>query len=221
MNGYRLIAVIITALAIVVLPKEFLSTLWEECVQNLAMLNSIIVIAGWGFFTNKLSSINFRNKIVMFIVTNRILSVVSLGVDGMMIYVGSKYGFEAMFFSGQIVFFLICVVVLKLYDLFLNAGLDLLSINDFLELRYQKLGKRQYFKRITQWILRREETIFWLGSIWIEPDIVTLLLKKNGRTKMKDIIFITLPSTMICISFWAVIFGLGLRGFAYFSWFIE
>lgn len=160
-------------------------------------------------------------RIMSFVTVNRILAAISLGVDGIMIYLIKNYGFWFEMVAVNVLFFVVCSLTLLTYDFFSQKGYDLLSMDYFHELRDEPLEKKNFLKRFTQWILRREKTIFWLGSLWLEPDVVTLLLRKGEKTKLKDIVSVTLPSVVLCITFWSVVFYLGLKGYVYFSWFVK
>ena len=75
-----------------------------------------------------------------------------------------------------------------------KTGMDLLSIED---LKASKWGS---------WILKKgERWTFWIGSLhFLEPDIVTLLLRKKRHCDVNDIIKILVPSTLVHTLYWSV-----------------
>jgi hypothetical protein len=75
---------------------------------------------------------------------------------------------------------------------------------------------------MTVWILRRKTTIFLFGSpFFLDPDLVTLLLRKKNYFTWRECLKITLPSVIQCIMVWALIFQLGVWGWKYFQWFVK
>jgi len=139
------------------------------------------------------------------------LDAISYLADFLMIGLIKRYGFwkEASIIIP--LFFAICVWTLVLYDKFLSKGYDLLQI------RYVMRSER----RIIKWTLRGKGRVFWLGSILLDPDIVTLLLRKEEKTTLRSVVMITGPSTLINILVWSVVYYWGLQGYSYFKWFVE
>lgn len=157
-------------------------------------------------------------RITRFFIIIRLLSFVSILVDVLMIYLIQKYGFWLEMILIQILFFVICVSTIAIHDIFLDKGYDLLFMDYFYKLQRKPTEKKNILERFTQWILERKIIIFWIGSIWLEPDITTLLLRKEPKLTWEETLKITLPSNILCITFWSIIFYLSIQGYDYLKW---
>jgi len=157
-------------------------------------------------------------KITRAIIFHRFLNLISISVDILMIYLIKEYGFWFEMTVMLFPFYAICVLTIILYDYFLDRGHDLLFLDYFCNLRDQKIERRRIFTRLTQWILKRRTSIFLLGSFWLEPDITTILLRKDKKGLIRNAVYITLPSTIICVTSWSIIFYYGVKGYEYFKW---
>ena len=72
MNGYKVIAVIFTALVSVFFPDEFFENIRVESIQYFAIWNTVISVAGWGFFSTKFFQlIKNQGKISIFIAVQK------------------------------------------------------------------------------------------------------------------------------------------------------
>lgn len=161
-------------------------------------------------------------KITRFVFTERFVAVVARAIDALMIYLIVKYGVAVEIAIVVPLYFIMCVAVVRVYDFFLTKGYDLLEIEAIRSLGNKKLARRQVFKRFTRWIARRKVTIFWLGSIFLlDPDAVTLFLRKRGASATETALKITLPSVVWAIVFWSVIYKLGIMGVKYFTWAVQ
>lgn len=154
------------------------------------------------------------------VLTERILTVLTRAlVDGPMIYLFVK-GFNI--FEVASIFIVWCfflyLLVIYAYDYCVATGYDLLGLNYLAELKEQKIPNNQRMKRIAQWIVRREFTIFIVGSLfYLDPDVVTILLRKKGERGYKVLFY----SVVYSISVYSVIYWLGVKGVKYFAYFIE
>lgn len=211
------IAAILAALAIIFLPGEIFEYLQGEIVEGLFTASILALLAGWGFISSKASAmLPYMGAILGFIVLNRGLSSISLGIDALMIYVGMNYGLIPMFLVGTIVFFIACIIVVWLYGKLMSNGYDLLLIEEIRGLRKSTdpLGRSD---ALTRWVVSSDKLLFWVGSLWVESDIVTLLLRKRNVISAEETLKITLPSVAWCIGFWSIIFYLGILGYEYFD----
>ena len=135
------------------------------------------------------------------------LSRISLLVDGLMIGIIKRFGIWIEIPVIVFLFFVICVWNIYIYDSFAKKGQSIINPNNF-------QGK------ISSMVLKNRATIFWMGSLWLEPDVVTILLRKKEAV-WKSNLRITFPSVVWCISFWSLIFYLGIKGYAYFQYFVQ
>lgn len=62
-------------------------------------------------------------------------------------------------------------------------------------------------------VYKHDWLMFFIGSLTIEPDVVTLVLAKENTITWRELLFITLPSSVWCIAFYSVSFYFSLRGF--------
>jgi len=129
------------------------------------------------------------------------LSRISLLVDGLMIGMIKRFGIWQELLLIIPLFFVICLWNIRVYDEFLEKGIDLFKEEAI------KTGK------MSKLALKNRKTMFWLGSIVLEPDIVTVFLRK--KVPAKENLLITLLSTIVCISVWSGVFWLGLQGFEF------
>lgn len=220
MKRLRILAAVFAALVIVFLPEEIFSNLWEEIVWLCAIVNTMGAISGWGFITDKIIVLfPHSGAIIGFLVTNRVLSTVSLGVDALMIFVGINYGITIMFFFGSIVFFIACIIVIWFYGILIKSGYDLLFIKEIRELR-ENDSPHGISDRFTKWIISNNKLLFWVGSLWLESDIITLIMRKKSDISVEETLKITLPSVIWCIGFWSIVFYLGILGYEYYDQFV-
>lgn len=131
------------------------------------------------------------------------LSRISLLIDSLMVGLISRFGIYIELLLIIPLFFSICLWNIRIYDKFFEKGIDLFKEEEI------KTGK------ISSVVLRNRKTIFWLGSIILEPDIVTIFLRR--KKAMAENLLLTFFSTVICISAWSVVFWLGLQGFEFFK----
>lgn len=148
------------------------------------------------------------------------VGIVSRLVDGLILWIIIFHGFSLSVAICTLIFFFICVHWLKIYQRFQDEGIDLQKIEYFRDLHLKQ--DKSFGEKITAWILKRKATIFLVGSPFVlDPDLVTLLLRKRGHFTWRECFKITLSSAAQCILVWAIIFQLGVWGFKYFRWFID
>jgi len=148
------------------------------------------------------------------------VGIVSRLVDGLILWIIFFHGFTLSIAICTPIFFFICVHWLKIYQRFQNEGIDLQKISYLHSLH--KKPKKSCGEKTTVWILKRKATIFLFGSaFFLDPDLVTLLLRKKSHFTWRECFKITLPSAGQCILVWAAIYQLGVWGFKYFRWFID
>lgn len=114
--------------------------------------------------------------------------------------------------------FIFYTFIILAYDYFLYKGYDLLGLNYLANLKYEELSKNQIIKTIAYWIIQRKITIFSIGSIFLlDPDVVTILLRKKGQIGLQILFWSVVYSTPI----WILVYWLGVKGYRYFSYFIK
>lgn len=156
-----------------------------------------------------------------FIIAHRVLNMISYAVDALHIYLLIWYGFWTGLVVITILFFIICWTTVLIHDIAISYGYDFLQIDrlrNFAQ-EYRANNKKKSIQKFTRWLLERKYAIFWIGSLWLEPDIVTLLIRRHRKITLESTL-ITLSSTILCVSVWNVIFYLGVQGYNHFKAFI-
>lgn len=161
---------------------------------------------------------NHGRDVIGFIIAHRVLNMVSYAVDICHIYLIVKYGFWPALLAISLLFFVVCLATVFIHDIAVSFGYDVLYMERIRRFGANDAGNRGILKRFAGWVLKRRSTIFWLGSLWLEPDLVTLLLRRENRVTMSNTLKITLPSNILCVTVWTVIFYLGVQGYVYFKW---
>jgi hypothetical protein len=149
----------------------------------------------------------------------RTLAWISWLIDLVMIQLIAKYGIWMEMIIVNPPYILINVWIMIIYDKFYKDGVDLLYI-DYLRTLPNRVEKN-LVEKMSAWIIKSPVRVFIVGSTWFEPDIATLLLRKEKVTTFRMITTTTLPMAIICNTFWSVVFYFGVSGYSYFKWFIE
>jgi hypothetical protein len=159
-------------------------------------------------------------KVGMGVLTERVLTVLTrVLVDIPMVYLFLE-GFNFIGVASVFIvwYFIFCLAVIYIYDYCADKGHDLLGINYIVGLKDQEIKRNEIFKRFARWIVKRRITIFLVGSLFeLDPDIVTLLLRKKGERGFKVLFY----SVAYSIITWSVIYWLGVKGYGYFRYFVE
>lgn len=114
---------------------------------------------------------------------------------------------------------LICAVIVAFCDYFSRKGIDVTGIEEMRAIKHEALEKRQIFKRFIRWFMHRESLIFWIGScIHLDPDYVTLMLRKKEDSFLKTTIMLTLPSVVVSMLYWTTIYWLVYQLFKNTEW---
>lgn len=182
------------------------------------ILATFLVLAVYEIWKYKKAS-RRSEKITRFWFFYRTLAWISWLINLMMIQLIVKYGFWTEMILVHPPYLLISIWIMVIYDKFYKSGHDLLYIDYLKALPDQK--EKNFAEKISAWILKSRVRVFILGSTWFEPDIATLILRKKHKTNFKEVMRYTLPSAIICTTFWSVVFYLGVIGWNHFSWFIN
>jgi hypothetical protein len=207
-----------------------LDTVWSSpfvVIMGILGWNFAFIIAGifiyeiFQYFVNGRDDDSIGGKdAAYFLIYFYSVGMVSRLVDGLILWIVVSHGFLLSCAVCIPAFFLICVHWLKIYQRFQDEGTDLQKIQYL-----RNLHKKKYktcTEQMTVWILRRKTTIFLFGSpFFLDPDLVTLLLRKKNYFTWRECLKITLPSVIQCIMVWALIFQLGVWGWKYFQWFVK
>lgn len=184
------------------------------------IVGGIVFFEFFHFFKNGKDEAGNGDDAAYFLIYFFSVGIISRLVDGIILWIIIFYGFFPSVAICTLIFFFICVHWLKIYQRFQDEGIDLQKIN-YLRNLHLKL-KKSCREKFTVWILKRRMTIFFIGSPFIlDPDLVTLLLRKEEYFTWRECFKITLPSAGQCILTWAGIYQLGVLGYKYFRWFID
>lgn|GEM_PF-1850213 len=206
-----------------------LDTVWANpfiVIMGILGWNFAFIIAGififefFQYFVNGKDNSADGKDAAYFLIYFYSAGMVSRLVDGLILWLVIFQGFFLSCIICCVVFFFICVHWLKIYQRFQDEGIDLQKIQYLRGLNKKK--HKSCTEKITVWILRRRTTIFLVGSpFFLDPDLVTLLLRTKDHFTWRECLKITLPSAIQCIVVWAGIFQLGVWGWEYFQWFIR
>lgn len=141
-------------------------------------------------------------------------------IDSLMIYLLWTDHFVAELAICVPLYFVLCVCFVSIYDWRASRGIKLLSLEKLQEFKNIRLDRKNFSAysswlrdRILQWILRKNITLFLVGSVFFfDPNFVTLLLRKSSRSWLGDFIKITLPSVIYSTIAWTIIYILAIRG---------
>jgi hypothetical protein len=159
-------------------------------------------------------------KIVRAVLTERFLTFLTrVLIDVPMIYLLIK-GFGVVEIIGIFIpwCFIFYALVICAYDYFAQKGYDLLGLNYLSDLKSQDISNKQIIKKIARWIVKRRITVFIIGNIFLlDPDVVTIILRKKEDTGLKILFW----SVVYSIPIWAIIYWLGVKGYGYFTYFVK
>ena len=147
-------------------------------------------------------------KLFLVIAIWNLLDVISYSIDVVMVAIALRtQSYPLVLTIGFAINLSVFLSTVLIYDWLHNKkGIDLLSIED---LKSSKWGA---------WVLKKgERWTFWIGSLhFLEPDIVTLLLRKTPLCDVNDIIKILIPSTIVHTLYWSVYWHTGAELLQYF-----
>lgn len=119
-------------------------------------------------------------------------------------------------------YFALCVGIVLANDAAMKKGMDLTGLETLRELEHHVLEENRWFSKILQRILRSRRMIFWVGSwFYLDPDYVTLLLRKKEESYLQTFTKITLPSVLISMAVWLGVWWGAVKGFFWAKWMLE
>jgi hypothetical protein len=161
-------------------------------------------------------------KLSRFLLIGRVMGIGEKLLDVLVISLIIKLGILAEYLIVVPLYSCYCMGIVMAYDYFLEKGYDFVGLEYLRNMQTGKLEKKKFFKRFLRAVMRRRYSIFWIGSVaQINPDGVTLLLRKDRTGTLKNFLAITLPSTALSIAFWTLVFKLGIMGVACFKLFTQ
>jgi hypothetical protein len=157
-------------------------------------------------------------KMSRFLLIGRVMGIGEKLLDILVIFLIIKVGIIGEFLIVVPLYSCYCMGIVVAYDYFLEKGYDFVGLEYLRNLQKGKIEKKRFFKRFLRSVMRRRYSIFWIGSVaQMNPDGVTLLLRKDRSSTLSNFLGITLPSTLLSIAFWTTVFKLGIMGVAYFK----
>lgn len=134
----------------------------------------------------------------------------------------SIVGLTTAFIVVTPIYLILCIAVVLISDAGFKKGLDLTGLETLRELEHAVLTKGQWFKRLMRWMLMSKRKIFWVGSwFYLDPDYVTLLLRKKEEGYISTFLQITLPSVMISMVVWLGVWWAAVQGFRWAVWMLK
>lgn len=162
------------------------------------------------------------------ILAERVLTILTRFVDVLMIgFIAAdpNHGIDGVTKAFLIVtptYFFFCLGIVCLSDALLKKGVDVTGLETIRELEHAILLKTQWVKRLVQRILMSKRLIFWIGSwFYLDPDYVTLLLRKNKEGYVSTFLRITLPSVVLSMAVWLGVYWAGFQGYSWAIWMIS
>ena len=162
------------------------------------------------------------------ILAERVITVLTRGIDGLIIWFviqdpppGISGAVNAFVFVTPLNF-LFSLTVVVVSDILYRRGADVIGIETLRELEHSTLQRRHFVRRTARWILRSRRLIFWVGSwFYLDPDYVTLLLRKKGEGYVKMSLRLTLPSAILCMTVWVPIYWAAVQGYWWAVWLVD
>lgn len=169
-------------------------------------------------------------KVSKFFITERVITLLTRVIDALIIYLilqdPTLHGAFKAFVYTTPINILFCAGVVYVLDVFTRNGYDLTGLEEYREMLHEHYHKKQYIKRLAQWMLKRRGTIFWVGSwFYLDPDYVTLLLRDKAKGFWANVLEITVPSTILAmvmwVPFWWCVVNGFLKGSEWAGWFLD
>lgn len=132
----------------------------------------------------------------------------------------SRYGWlKSMVFVTPL-YIVVCAAIVFISDSFHARGIDITGIEEMRATAQRAdLERRQFVKRFVRWFMARESLIFWIGSwFYLDPDYVTLMLRKKGDSFMKVMVKITIPSVIVSMLVWSTVYWAAYQPFKHAAW---
>ncbi len=159
-------------------------------------------------------------KLSRFLLIGRVMGIGEKLLDVLVIFLIIKLGIIAEYLIVVPLYSCYCMGIVMAYDYFLGKGYDFVGLEYLRNMQRGTLEKKKFFKRFLRTVMRRRYSIFWIGSVaQINPDGVTLLLRRDRTSTLRNFLGITVPSTALSLAFWSVVFKMGIMGVAYFKLF--
>jgi hypothetical protein len=161
-------------------------------------------------------------KMSRFLLIGRVMGIGEKLLDILVITLIIKVGIFVEFLIVVPLYSCYCTGIIVAYDYFLGKGYDFVGLEYLRNMQKGKVAKNKLFKRFLRSVMRRRYSIFWFGSVaQFNPDGVTLLLRRDRTSTLRNFLGITLPSTVLSIAFWTTVFKLGIMGVAHFKSFVQ
>lgn len=120
------------------------------------------------------------------------------------------------------IYLLLCINIVLGSDAAQKRGLDLTGLETLRELEHAVLRRNQWFKRLVQRVLSSKRSIFWVGSwFYLDPDYVTLLVRKKEEGYASTFLRITLPSVILSMVVWLGVYWAAVQGYRWAAWALE
>ncbi len=151
-----------------------------------------------------------------FVLTERIITVITrVFTDVLMIrfiITDPEWGWVWSLVVVTPIYILVCMIIVAVSDYYQLRGIDITGIEEMRKILDSDLQKKQIFKRFVRWFMRRRITIFLVGScVYLDPDYVTLMLRRAEDSFLKTIFRITIPSVAVSMVFWTTIYWLAYQ----------
>lgn len=163
-------------------------------------------------------------KATKFVVTERIITVATRFFTDVpmlgFILADPTWGWVKSMIFVTPLYVLVCAMIVFIHDRFHEKGIDLTGIEEMRDTcSDETLKKNQLVKRFIRWFMQRESLIFWIGSFfYLDPDYVTLMLRKKGDSFVKTVLTLTVPSVIISMLVWTTVYWAIYQPFKDMAW---
>jgi len=181
--------------------------------EAFVFVNIAFMSYGQGFWFLKYDFFKrYFRKSAKIVITHQIIGLGEKAFDALIILSIIRYGTFTSLIIIIPIYFIYSLFIVMAYDYFLDRGYDLLELENL-----KANGSSVDGNKVIGWILKRRTTIFLIGSCFqLDPDGVTILLRKSRDDFWGNALRITLPSVIISMTYWTIVFKLGLMGVRFF-----
>lgn len=158
-------------------------------------------------------------KVTSAFLTERALTLASKPIDAAMLSALVLWGPLACFGIGLALELAFCSALVLIQAYAVRRGNDFTSVSDVVSWIQEPVSKDKSavvyaLQSGMKWLLRKSLGSYWpmvlIGSVfYLEPDYVTLMLKKPGETELSVILRVTLPASIWSIGVWTLIYWVG------------
>lgn len=160
--------------------------------------------------------LHISKGVAKYMVTDRVITIGTRVIDLLVVSLVIKFpGLEHLPWILCLDFVLggmYSVLVVYVNDRASDYGLDLTSLDALKQSLSAEHQKKGFVTKILAGVLESRRAIFWIGSwFYLDPDYVTILLRDRTRSVWKDILRVTVPSTLLASCVWVPLYWIAVH----------